>query len=61
MDVDDPLDEERSASVFHLGWDLDLLEVAWADLELNLFFTHVLIDVLGHLSHHLWIPDIQLI
>ena len=61
MDVDDPLDEERSARVFHLGWNLNLLEVARADLKLHLFFAHVLIDVLGHLSHHLRIPDIQLI
>ena len=59
MDVDDPLDEERSARVFHLGWNLDLLEVARADLKLHLFFAHVLIDVLGHLGHHLRVANVE--
>lgn len=61
MHVNDPLDQESTARVLDLGRHLHLLQVIGVHLELDLLFTHVLVDFLGEFGHHLWVTDIELI
>ena len=61
VNIDDPLDQESSASVFDLSGRLNLVEVFSIDLHEILFNADVFVDISGEFSHHLRVSDLELI
>lgn len=59
VNVNNPLNEESTAGILDLGWNLNLREVVRANLELNFLFAHVVVYVLGHLGHHLRVANVE--
>ena len=61
MHIDDPLNEESAACVLDLSGDLNLLKVVNVHLKSSFDGSHVLVDILSHLSHHLRVSHLELV